>query len=1374
MATIDFNHIRSTPKSKNDSFESLAIQLFKASCKSPQGSSFFSLRGDGGDGGVEAYYKTPTGDILGIQAKYFFKLGNSEFGQIKKSLTTALKNHPTLSEYWIYIPFDLTGKVAEGKRGKSEVEKFEEWCNDTKTQKPNLYIKLITAEISRQQVLEIDKSGGFVSYWFNENTLTSQKIQNCIDSAAAFAGPRYCSDLDIITEAHDALDSFGEVYDFKQWLVNIWKPLKISFRTKAQYSEKVFSQTPENERIQAIQLLEVLLEKVSSKQNIIDQTVICSTLDIIRSLKPLCENAIRQQEKKFFAEHGEGSDTPSFRQFQAEYMCAFPAGNLDASRELLASIIDIEKSLNSPLIQSCHARSFLLTGPAGAGKTHSIVSFAKRRLDKGAHTLVLFGEDFDNAEPWDVVRSKLGFGSDVGRDKLLSCLQASAQANNHCFVIAIDALNEGAKARKWKNKLPELIQQLNEYSRIKIVVSSRDIYANLVVDERFPGYAYSHIGFTRNFHDVLSSFSQRYNVESEITPIFTDELRNPLLLHLVFKTHKSEDSCSLDVSTSGFSTIFSKHLKQIDDSLRERLEYVSPKNIVRAVISKLSDVLAHSETQTINWETAVNTIKPILGNELPPERFIDELVKEQLLILSATDDEDFLIRFGYQRFGDMLRASSIVQTYQETGNSDLSILAGKLAILTDMDSGVLEALASILPEEIGIEITDSRLDLDTDLAHSLFVKSLTWRSKQSVTPAIEKHMFGALRTGGLWQTVFESLFQLSIVPSHYLNAESWFKDFQWRQDSPSRDTYLSIALSESYNKKGAIWFLIEALEKIEATNWPEESYKLASSALLWCCSATDRRVRDQSTRCLGLLFKQYPVICQHAVNTFTGCDDDYILESLIQAMYTSCLLSPESAEDFVQPLDRYIRENSGSNNILIREHSQLLRQELVKLGIEEDRISNQYVTPSLPLTWPILSDVQTLLTLENLPSNMRLWGDQLGPDFWRYVVESRLRVFDLQSQNITLENVACWIMREAEYIGYPGYGNGALKHDLATLHKYGRGRAKPGYAETIGKKCYWVAFHRLIGLLAANVATTQSRWEPQLTSDRFWSLELRKADISDIRDLSSKQKYPLRNLIIQDLELPESNVNFWLQTDDYFVASNVLVLNDESGTTWINLSFYSEVHAKRDEDDVSFDAESFLSISSYHGFFVEPSNTEAFELHNHSNDHCYRVYLAEYPRSPAFKQCIAEQDTTISDDQRIFSSIQLLRGGEWEYDYSSNVEQSSINMPCPDLIEKMNLRWDQDSGWLDENQDLAAFSHNIDRSSSLFIRKDTLDSYLSKLGKSLVFSRYCRKQFNRGFANDAKLMEVTNRYIYTPSDCSLKRISEDIEYLGFEPSKEPE
>lgn len=129
MATIDLKRIRSTPKSRNDSFEALAVQLFRCSFNPPNGSTFFSLRGDGGDGGVEAYFRKPDGRLVGVQAKYFFKLGDTEMRQLDDSLATALKNHPSLSDYWVYIPFDLTGRVAAGARGKSQAERFEEWKN---------------------------------------------------------------------------------------------------------------------------------------------------------------------------------------------------------------------------------------------------------------------------------------------------------------------------------------------------------------------------------------------------------------------------------------------------------------------------------------------------------------------------------------------------------------------------------------------------------------------------------------------------------------------------------------------------------------------------------------------------------------------------------------------------------------------------------------------------------------------------------------------------------------------------------------------------------------------------------------------------------------------------------------------------------------------------------------------------------------------------------------------------------------------------------------------------------------------------------------------------------------------------------------------
>ena len=116
MTVIDFAKIRSTPRSRNDSFEALAVQLFRVSFQPSAGSVFLSLRGDGGDGGVEAYYRMPDGRVAGVQAKYLFQLGDAELRQIDDSLTTAVKNHPSLSDYWVYIPFDLTGRVASGAR----------------------------------------------------------------------------------------------------------------------------------------------------------------------------------------------------------------------------------------------------------------------------------------------------------------------------------------------------------------------------------------------------------------------------------------------------------------------------------------------------------------------------------------------------------------------------------------------------------------------------------------------------------------------------------------------------------------------------------------------------------------------------------------------------------------------------------------------------------------------------------------------------------------------------------------------------------------------------------------------------------------------------------------------------------------------------------------------------------------------------------------------------------------------------------------------------------------------------------------------------------------------------------------------------------
>lgn len=43
-------------------------------------------------------------------------------------------------------------------------------------------------------------------YWFDDTLLTAAQIQQCLDDAIAFAGPRYTSMLDVVTNAHVGLD----------------------------------------------------------------------------------------------------------------------------------------------------------------------------------------------------------------------------------------------------------------------------------------------------------------------------------------------------------------------------------------------------------------------------------------------------------------------------------------------------------------------------------------------------------------------------------------------------------------------------------------------------------------------------------------------------------------------------------------------------------------------------------------------------------------------------------------------------------------------------------------------------------------------------------------------------------------------------------------------------------------------------------------------------------------------------------------------------------------------------------------------------------------------------------------------------------------
>ncbi len=1303
-----------------------------------------------------------------MQAKYFFELGASELRQIDDSLTTALKNHPSLTDYWIYLPFDLTGRVAAGRRGKSQAERFEEWKRGVearaKARGATLLVTLCTAAVVRAQIHALDSHGGMRRYWFDEAVLTHAQIEHCLDDAVAFSGPRYTAALDVVTSAHVGLDFFGGIGDFEAWRDQTLAPLIVELQSLQVWGDKALEILGKADAAGVRASLETVIE---ISQRMTDVHTIALEAPAVRQslsdLLPSLTMARESQEEAFHAEHGEDADCPAFRQFHSEHMCTFPAGEMDAARKWEETAQRLLSALSSPELGAATAPSLLLVGPAGIGKTHSIVSAAHRRLARGGYSLVVFGDDFGRGEPWEVLRSKLGFGADVARGALFESLQACANNTGLPFVIYIDALNESPREARWKSKLPELLAQCAPYAGVKVCVSTRDTYRDLVVSARFPGYAFEHLGFAGQEFEAVEAFAVFYGLDSEITPLFSPELGNPLFLHLACKTLIDEGRRSLDVTLAGFAALLDGHLKHCDELIRNRIAYVNPKNLVRASMLELSEVLTSSLPKERTWEACTVALARVLSTDVPPESMLKELEHEGLIILSAGERDTWFVRLGYQRYGDMLRASSIVERHMGAGGLDVSAMAGLLARLTSDDAGVLEALAAVLPEKTGIEITEPALGMDSTHAHRLLVRAVVWRSKTSVTSAIDEHVYEALSTPGLWRDVYEMMFRVSLVPGHRLNALNWLSPFL--RDSPQvdRDAFLSVAAFKSFDGKGAVWSLVNSVLKARIDRWPAESRRLAIVALAWLSSTADRRVRDLSGKGMGRLLVCQPDLGQPLTLEFQGCDDDYVLESIALAIYSACLLERSRKDEFIPALEGLLSETFDSPNVLIRDAVRL-----TGLLIGRDNLSavtakrlNSYPTKlRLDVHWPTLLDAKPLLDLEHLPINMKLWGVGMLPDFWRYQVEAKISDFDLDSVGITHENVACWLMVGVLRLGYPGTNQCTLKMDQAISAEFGNGRGRKGYGDRIGKKYYWILLHRLLGLLADSVQpkTAYSGWKPGPA--HLWSVDVRKADLTDVRDIAPPQEYPDEVIRGPRYVFPDraSDIKKWVLTDDLSPHGDCIVRSSSAGMEWVALSL-----SARDTDAPPGErswASPRLGVDlSYTSIFVEGRlplfgadglGRDAFDSQGAS---WYRGYLAEYPDGPVFQQAADEGYFYRGPKSMEFSEVGLLRGGEWEYDYSYTTpeRQKSLHVPCQDLVKRLALLWDRQRGWIDSDGELIAFETSTQLRNGLFIRRNALNRYLLSAQRTLVYRRFVNRGYLSQGSRDSSQIDLLTWLAYRPS-----------------------
>lgn len=238
---IDFRQIAPRCGGQREAFEELCCQL--ASRTIPERSRFTRLHGAGGDGGVECFVDVPDSGRRGWQAKYVFDIG-ALLAQADDSLSTALAVHPTLTEYVVCFPFDVTGPTQRG--GKSSLQKFEEWRKRRQSralrQGRRLTIEAWPASRIRGLLIDHDTSGGVRAFFFDQTVFTPGWFADHLTLARKTAGPRYSPELNVKTDLWKWFAAFGRT---RVWQVDFQLHLRACENGKRSISPVLAAEAPD-------------------------------------------------------------------------------------------------------------------------------------------------------------------------------------------------------------------------------------------------------------------------------------------------------------------------------------------------------------------------------------------------------------------------------------------------------------------------------------------------------------------------------------------------------------------------------------------------------------------------------------------------------------------------------------------------------------------------------------------------------------------------------------------------------------------------------------------------------------------------------------------------------------------------------------------------------------------------------------------------------------------------------------------------------------------------------------------------------------------------------------------------------------------------
>ncbi|MDH4986916.1 hypothetical protein QEZ47_15530 [Aminobacter anthyllidis] len=1326
---FDFSRIRAEGGDRREGFEEFSAQIFHRYTVTA-GSRYERYRGSGGDGGVEAIWRLPTGKIVGLQSKFFLPLKAAHLGQLEKSLDTALDNFPNLETYIVTLPFDPTPSV-KARKGEGQAEKLETWrlslIDRAAKRGASIQIAWWFASELKSRLLGMDNPAGRILYWFGTPILSTSSLEAAAVVAEGVAGARYSPKLRVGTSAGDILKAFG--------LDPSWPAVGDGWGARLREAVRIWtSHPPSAHPIPSGQILSALTEAEARFAAVEALTFSETDRVTLHSLGvqtlPIAQALEGTLKTEFDSKYGAQSDTPGWRQFQAAYQVAFPAADLDRARSTCTLLSAIIAFADSSAARAAGSSILLMRGPAGIGKTHTTIDATKERLVTGRAAMAILGQEITGQDLWEVVARKLEISPTASKAEVIGVLAVYAEKTAAPFVVMVDAINETPDRKQWRSWLPQLTVDL-EGQPIKLLLTCRDIFVDGTLGTAGAGLvSFTHEGFAGREYDAAYAFATFYKVGPPAEVVAQPEFANPLFLHLVCRAAVSRKWSRIPGGQVGLTNLITAILEGANEEAAKLLDHdIRLENPVREGAMALAKVMGQTGVRHLKLNRAHSILTGVRASSGASTSLLRAMEEADLISVSVEND-DHIMRFAFERLGDLLIARASVEGQSKTV-VEARFLSGDLAALVATaetvaeNAGVLQAYSILLPELFGIEIADLLHNAPTNREVTVLALGvLVWRDLASFTDTawvLRHQRFIDL------MDVFDQVLAVAAVPGHPLNAK-WL-DAQLRGYAQiGRDALWTSILKRSWSEAGPGHQLVQIAREQNLSHMSRASAELLGFALAWFTGSADLLIRDEASQALTRLVNTQPIVVP-LLDAFIACDDDFIRERVLNAAYGAGLLRKDATywgEIADITFQCFFAAGAPPESVLLRDLGRLIVEEAHAAGTMPGGASLAAARPPYSSNWPLNFNFPDWPALEavhpDLPGNLKL-GKNMQPDFAIYCVKPRTSAFDLAASGITTAQLNQWIVEQILNLGYDGRSKIALEYDHNLVYEHGDGRGVPSRHRRISKKYEWIFLGRLLGRLRDHVPHRTSSWEAAPSPTSLQGLELRTLDPTD---LSEGELSPIPGLKVADFfTTPVSKAE--IQDPKDWTAA--LFTSDETqlvGDNWVMLAGSQSWRHEDKRLDVRLVKPRHVStmlvpdrdmIELRKSFGASVPNRDIPELH--------RLFDGEYPTSVAFR--INSNEWSLGSEQFGSPASTIIRGFD-----APETPRHDLWAPSPELIAFTATTWDGARSWVDVSGNLIATQIGSDDNVALVFDKARLAEYLNTMKATLVWILFENRHASTG------------------------------------------